>query len=306
MGALALLALFGMVGAVAILGNEDDDQQTQADEAIEEEAPSPEGEVLEVNGDSTITGTDGNDTLVAVPRTSEEVELLDQTTLIDMGAGDDVVEISEYYGGRTVLGGEGDDSITSFGEGLLIEGGEGDDTIHVGSADQVLGGAGDDLLTFVTPSAYYNVEAVLDGGEGDDTIRIDETFGGERETGDASGISDIFLGGSGNDTFELNLTLNDYGDENPTSPDHSSLRLDDFTAGEDVLIINVDRSEDEGGRELLSTEIERQSFTVDGETTEYAVLVMTFAATENDPTAIARVRFNDPDVTLDDVIFQTS
>jgi Ca2+-binding RTX toxin-like protein len=86
--------------------------------------------------------------------------------------GSDVVFSSAS--GTTVLGGDGDDTITA-GAGAKVRAGAGRDTVNGFSSSTVLGGPGDDTITaangtnFIYPGAGIDTVA---GGTGDDTVVI--------------------------------------------------------------------------------------------------------------------------------------
>jgi Ca2+-binding RTX toxin-like protein len=103
---------------------------------------------------------------------------------IDMGAGDDVVDLTSRrfaYGNVTIVGGTGDDVLWSSAGNDILSGGDGD--------DQLAGGAGNDVL------AGDRGDDSLQGGAGNDTY-VYELHGGDdtiRETGG----SDTLLFGAG-------------------------------------------------------------------------------------------------------------
>jgi Ca2+-binding RTX toxin-like protein len=117
----------------------------------------------EVNGSGELLGEDGNDTIMAAGTP---------------GSFD------------TVMGGNGDDSLTSDviggSSGASLDGGAGNDTISGGQLrDTLTGGDGNDRL-----SDTGGQDQLLDGGEGDNTIT-------------ASGGTGTIVAGSGNDVITV-------------------------------------------------------------------------------------------------------
>jgi len=103
--------------------------------------------------------------------------------------GNDTITGNGTAGGfDTILGGNGNDSLTSDQIGALsgasMDGGEGNDTILGGTAqDTILGGNGDDRLDDIGIQ-----RDVIDGGAGDDTISV-------------TNPKDVITGGPGADLF---------------------------------------------------------------------------------------------------------
>lgn len=190
------------------------------------------------NGDDTITGTPGNDVVVA--RGGNDT--------IDTGDGDDLVcagegldDVSTGAGADVVHGEEGSDDIDTGSEDDTVYGGPGRDNVRAGEGadyvdgngghDVVSGDGGDDTLlgkggrdTIRGGSGNDTINGhrdndTLDGGDGDDLViggkDRDEVRGGpgadrvagERDADDVRGGSgpDVVIGGIGNDTL--------YGDE---------------------------------------------------------------------------------------------
>ncbi|WP_138504742.1 calcium-binding protein [Nostoc sp. PA-18-2419] len=123
---------------------------------------------------------------------------------IDAGAGND--SIQDYYGTDTILGGDGDDGIITFG-GIndSIDGGAGDDYINFDrGGGTVIGGDGNDEIYSGFLDNTYNTTIL--GGNGDDTITGgygDDTLNGGvgNDSLNGSGGNDTLNGGSGNDTL---------------------------------------------------------------------------------------------------------
>ncbi|CAB4566655.1 unannotated protein [freshwater metagenome] len=136
-------------------------------------APRCSGRVATiVSAAATITGTAGNDVIIATGSAGQTIR---------SGRGDDVIcgsagpdRIFADDGNDTVLSGNGDD---------IVDAGNGNDTIDAGiGRDNVVGGAGDDAVT---------------AGAGVDRVTGDA--GNDRITGNDG--SDTLIGGNGNDAL---------------------------------------------------------------------------------------------------------
>lgn len=95
----------------------------------------------------------------------------------------------------TMTGSNGDDSLTGTVGNDTINSGNGDDSVDGGSGnDSLNGGAGSDTLDGGSGSDQLN------GGSGSDTLiyNVSENL--------ATGTKDVYTGGSGVDTLELQLT----------------------------------------------------------------------------------------------------
>lgn len=150
-------------------------------------------------GDDTILGGDGNDTISGGDGKDE----------LNGGAGNDL--INGDAGADTIFGGDGNDTISGGAGNDVLNGEAGDDVISTDSGnDRVDGGSGNDTIN---------------GGSGNDTLyggtgndQIIAAAGNDRLYGDAgndllvydsvlaSGFSQVFDGGAGNDTLQLRLT----------------------------------------------------------------------------------------------------
>ena len=152
-------------------------------------------------GSSSVLGDAGDDTITVAG-------VITSTNTIDGGAGNDAIT-STNTGRDTILGGAGNDAITSSAGGNdLLNGNAGDDAITGGTAaetilgedgndtitgggghDVVTGGAGNDAIT--TTTGNDNV----DGGDGNDTINV----GNGDNTVLGGGGNDAITTGTGND-----------------------------------------------------------------------------------------------------------
>ena len=150
------------------------------------------------NGGILVRGTDGNDTII-VRRTNSDTLSVERNgvvktlhapmgvlTVVEAGAGDDVVIVANGVGPTLAYGGDGNDSLV---------GGDGNDSL-CGNAgkDKMDGGTGDDRL------AGNGGNDALVGGDGADRIYGDA--GNDAEIGAAGG--DRIWGGAGDDLLSGN------------------------------------------------------------------------------------------------------
>lgn len=120
----------------------------------------------------TIETGAGNDTIDASAVTAQGLTLLG-------GDGNDT--ITGGGGNDTITGGDGNDTITGGDGDDLMEGGDGDDAINLVAAvdnDTALGGAGDDRFTTSNDDNFDTI----DGGEGDDSVTHTGTAGDDQFT----------------------------------------------------------------------------------------------------------------------------
>ncbi len=150
-------------------------------------------------GNDTVWADYGNDTLDG----GEGTDLLDGSHGNDSaagGAGNDV--IWGYTGRDTLVGGSGDDTLDGHDDNDRLEGGSGNDSMSAGGGDDVLhGGFGADRL-WASSGADILVSR-SDAGE------PAPAGGGARVLPAFTGASaDTLGGGSGEDLFRFELTLN--------------------------------------------------------------------------------------------------
>jgi hypothetical protein len=87
-------------------------------------------------------------------------------TTVTGSSANDTIDCTNASPGKTITGGDGNDTITGTAFGDVINGGNGNDTVTGGPGDDAIeGGNGDDTLT---GSAGNDV--VTDTGDGEDTI----------------------------------------------------------------------------------------------------------------------------------------
>ena len=316
MGPFALLGLLGFSFLFALTSGED----TPADEPQDEtpvdpveppvdpvdpvdppvdpvNPPAEPGTVLPLEGQATVNGTAGDDTLVADTQDAGARNI----TEINMGDGDDLVDIDLPFG-LTADGEAGNDTIISAGYTNTLNGGEGDDVLVGGPADNMNGGEGNDRLS-VSLIEIYDGSGVLDGGAGEDTISVTTDFGYGKSDFPSAGIT----GGAGADTVELTLQMTDGPFDDDIARDTNTsvgIGLNDFDAAEDSLVIQIERDEANADREMTSAEIVTTESEFRGETFTRTDLVMTFAATETHGAHTATIGLGDDvNLTIDDVVF---
>lgn len=108
-------------------------------------------------------------------------------------------------------------------------GGNGDDTITLGTRGRAEGGTGSDFLTagaFVNAGPYSfavaDTLATLDGGSGDDTLSA------------SNGVMTM-IGGTGNDTFLFDTTIQRSNTSGLSTALNGSFIINDFSTGQDVV-----------------------------------------------------------------------
>ena len=124
------------------------------------------------NGNNTITDGDGNDTITAG----------NGNNYITVGNGNDTVTVGN--GSNTIVAGNGTDTITAGNGGNTIATGSGDDVIHTGNGgdtinsgggnDQVFAGGGNDVVIY-NMSVSAGTHDIFNGGKGFDTLQLQLT-----------------------------------------------------------------------------------------------------------------------------------
>lgn len=123
---------------------------------------------------------------------------------VEMGAGNDTANASAVTSlGVTLLGGDGDDTLTGGTASDRIEGGDGNDTIDGNTgANVLLGGAGQDFFRI------HGSSDTVDGGDGMDVLTFFGTSG-DTTVGDQLGVQvrihDTAVGAFANSVEELNV-----------------------------------------------------------------------------------------------------
>ena len=153
-----------------------------------------EDDVLSLEGAWTVDNqsirADSND---------QRIQVDDFASYIDMGAGNDTLYGGNTSGSRSLVGGDGDDSIRSLNEEDSLFGGTGNDTLRLDydGGDNAYGGTGDDSV------AAYSIDGEFDGGAGNDTLDFTGIEGGTGlNFGDIEASNfEVLTLGAGNDTF---------------------------------------------------------------------------------------------------------
>ncbi len=153
--------------------------------------PATDDETLNVllvggQGDDTITGTNGDDTINAGEGNNQVFGLAGKDTItagsgddqIDGGSGDDIIWAGS--GDDRIFGGAGNDILAGEGSDDRIEGGNGNDTLIGGAGnDKLTGGLGSDRFTFDTNSPFnartLGIDTITDFNFSQDFIVIDQT-----------------------------------------------------------------------------------------------------------------------------------
>lgn len=140
-----------------------------------------------INGDATINGTEGDDSITGSFRNE----------LIYGLGGDDT--INGLQGDDVIYGGAGDDTLEGFSGADTLYGGDGNDVLSASRNSQLFGEAGDDVIY---ASGAYNT---LDGGVGNDRLTAhgfgNEVHGGDGDDIVSSGAGGTSYGDAGNDTL---------------------------------------------------------------------------------------------------------
>jgi hypothetical protein len=257
-----IFLLMGTLMLGTMLGFGSDSGQTEADsddlpedDELDESTPRE----LTLNGDETITGGSGNDTLSP----NEEMFNGPSATLVDLGGGDDVAQVNGYV--DTILGGDGDDNIEFLQPSLgHAFGGDGDDTLS-GNGDVLLdGGSGDDvIITDFVNGGLNDTTATAVGGEGNDHFIVTKDVTAYWEN-DVGGVR--ATGGEGEDLFDLTFVYGpdtdfDAARVGPNNPDgrissSAGIFIEDFDPAEDILRIEIEVPEGEEIPALSRVEIE--------------------------------------------------
>ncbi len=171
------------------------------------------GPVQLVDGELTITGTGGDDTVTVTANngviTVTYPGLPDQTFNendvdsidVSLGDGDDSIRVDFTDVPANISGGAGDDFLEGSRGDDFFDGGPGNDTLEGFSGnDTLIGGLGDDLILGSTG------DDLLRGGEGSDTLfgqsGADVIRGGDGNDGISGGSGDdLLIGGTGRDVI---------------------------------------------------------------------------------------------------------
>jgi Ca2+-binding RTX toxin-like protein len=185
-------ALDGVNYAVAASGPKANDWNSSWDDVkhnLAFEVLQAQGLKVDANG-STFIATNLQDLEVWAGRGDDTViignlsGIVTEPVMVDLGAGDDVLDGSSATTPIIAYGRSGNDVLTGGSAADWLKGGDGNDVLEGGNGNDVLiGGRGDDTL---------------DGGFGDDRL-----FGGQGDDKLLGGDgNDVLKGGGGNDTLD--------------------------------------------------------------------------------------------------------
>ena len=134
--------------------------------------PAPDTTVeVELNGDAdpiVATGCTADGDYFICPGVS--------AVAMDLGDGDDYVEVVRMRGPITINGGVGDDALYTESPGVsVLDGGPGSDYVFASgpTADTINGGDGDDIVGFVPYDTLTHGADVVNGGPGLDEGRVE-------------------------------------------------------------------------------------------------------------------------------------
>ena len=134
--------------------------------------PAPDTTVeVELNGDAdpiVATGCTADGDYFICPGVS--------AVAMDLGDGDDYVEVVRMRGPITINGGVGDDALYTESPGVsVLDGGPGSDYVFASgpAADTINGGDGDDIVGFVPYDTLTHGADVVNGGPGLDEGRVE-------------------------------------------------------------------------------------------------------------------------------------
>ncbi len=226
MGPLILLSLLGIGAATAFVdilpSSESSDSDTPDEDPNEDTAPNGQtapGPAAALPASTTISGTEGDDTLTA--RGTED---------IDAGAGDDHLS---SWGSGVLQGDQGNDAFDVGGTATAY-GGAGEDYMHISEAGTGYGGDGDDTFRLSNDLIGGGGPATADGGDGDDTFLMHPLSGLPDDA-----VAHVLTGGAGADTFALDIDSAisiRAGDE---ADDVVVATITDFNPAEDMLLVDL-------------------------------------------------------------------
>jgi len=159
------------------------------------------------NNDDVITLTRGSDdnTIFVYGFGLEEPQLFENVSQIsiDSGGGNDAIAIDDDITlPVSLVGGDGNDTLSAGDGPTTIEGGDGDDVLTGGIGDDsILGGEGNDDIDGQSGDDVLvgGIGAdTVDGESGDDLIYGDDSDDGD---GDGAGAADLISGGTGDDSI---------------------------------------------------------------------------------------------------------
>ena len=178
----------------------------EGDDNVDLHDGAPTSRVFAGSGNDTVRGTLGNDEIFGQDG-NDSLDGNGGNDLIEGGAGNDylmggtgiaysqAVQDAGRFDADTLLGGDGDDTLSGGLDTNLVDGGDGNDLLNgSGSRDTLEGGAGNDTLR-----GWGNTDQLF-GGADDDLLEGDDPDHPTRG-GSANGGPDTLEGGAGNDVM---------------------------------------------------------------------------------------------------------
>lgn len=194
--------------------------------------------IIGTSGADQLFGLNGNDKLFGLAGDDKLIGGKGNDTLSGGKGGD---TISGGAGKDNLAGGKGGDSLIGGSGKDVLTGGAGSDTLGDTSSDNniLLGGDGDDQITTLGGAQVATVFNFIDGGAGGDDI-VDQAgntimYGGDGEDNMLGGAgSDIMRGDAGEDHFFFQDGDGSFNNINPGTFDDVIL---DFATGDDKFIM---------------------------------------------------------------------
>lgn len=287
-------------GTPASVSGESDaaDEDDDDDDGDTDAAETP-GVLIANNGEETVFGTEGNDTLTA--DSFGPITIDTSSTDINLLGGNDVAELAfSSLFTTNVDGGDGDDTIEGTTRSpLLILGGAGDDVLSSVSEGGIQGGEGNDSISADLSDIFEGT--TISGGDGEDVIEISTQIGGGTTFAGSADVS----GGEGADRFTLELELLDtaIGAEgsSPITSD-SNITIRDFDAAEDVLQLEITRPEGAEERDAPEISLVRDD-SAESAADHFTDVTLTFAATETSEEVVSVFRvFSEEALSLEEIV----
>lgn len=242
-----------------------------------------------------VRGTEGPD-IVTLPNSADSPERVNL-----LGGDDELTSRIEDY--VTILGGDGDDTIATYGVLNTIFGGPDSDTLSGTDSNILNGDKGNDTLIIEHGMFNQGEWGAASGGDDDDTINISTpALAPDYLQFDVGGV--YVSGGAGADT--INITYENVGeqvivegDDAPTLT-NAFIEITDFNPDEDVLTVEVERTDVEIAQNVEVTL--EQSAQSDGTYLSQITLAYEETAQSSGGTSVLTITSTSP-FTLDDLYF---
>ncbi|MFY0662250.1 MAG: hypothetical protein JXR15_17280 [Shimia sp.] len=249
MGPLILLSLLGLGAATAFVDvGEEETAEDPVRDNTDSETDETQSEAQQAANLVEMLGTPetGDTETLEDPDVTSENVALDGPTL----HGTEEADTLYARGAENIDAGAGNDSLKSFGDGMIL-GGEGNDVFTLGGTAEGQGGAGEDYMYISDAAAGFGGEgddtfflkhnnssddgaATADGGDGDDTFIMKALSGLPEET-----VSHVLTGGEGADVYAFDIdgaTAIRDGDE---EDNQIIATITDFDPDEDMLLLDI-------------------------------------------------------------------